>query len=721
MTRNPAPSWWLAVLGLCVLVACGGESDGDDAAPSFGDLDSTFHLLSFSRLQGYAEGIPCNPANPSPMAAAATLRNDLMAQGDGALLACVGDALQHSAFVLQSRTAKESARARSEVVLDSMAAAGVDVYVPSHGDFYGGVEALLDGAADRGIDVVLSNVRYEGRELTPYKIVEHDGLKIAILGLIAPQSAASSKDEKLKILKPAKRVKTLCDEIAEQGLAHLIVAYSNLAGKANQTLCDAIDQLHFIVGSSDTGFKADRAVLRHGTTMLPLKTAGRELAHTTLHVTDGDFAFVDLSQLWILPDENALYREAIEEYERLHGSDDPEVLAPIVMPDDPQRFIDKYELLGENEAWVEEMRGYTGSFIAHRRAELPEPHDAVLAALARQGPAIEAALAGISRELEVLAEDTEVSRPEDCVSCHRDQTEFWEGTAHATSHVSLREAGRDQDTHCQMCHVAAYGDRGGFEDVRLDAPFGGVTCFICHIANRSHATVPRLTVDPLYITASVERMSCEGCHDMRRSPGFDKAVELPKVACPPMRPDEPALIEAYNRALNSFANRRADGRAMPRERYLEGRALVGLGRAEEGITQILEFAAENTSRPELAIEIAGFLDERMLSNAAIRVLSEFLQHMPTEPDVNQGLLQLLVHAKDPAARQPQEVLKRVPLLFPEDAETDSSSMPFRLLYVDALFALDRSTDGARILKTLDKALPNHPMVQERYERYGIER
>jgi len=262
--RDPAPLWCLLLASLRRLGACGdaGTDEGATAAPDLAGLDATVHLLTFSRLQGYAEGVPCDPDGEQPLASAAALRQRLRERGDGVVLACVGDSLQHSAYVLRSRPARESAFARGRVVLEAMGAAGVDVYVPSHGDFDGGVQRLFDDAAAAGLDIVLSNVVSDSREITPYKVVEHDGLRIALLGLIAPESAAEADYEDLRVLKPAKRVKALCERIGEAGEANLIVAFSNLPGKANQTLCDAVPQLHFIVGSSDTGFKADRAVRR---------------------------------------------------------------------------------------------------------------------------------------------------------------------------------------------------------------------------------------------------------------------------------------------------------------------------------------------------------------------------------------------------------------------------------------------------------------------------
>ena len=57
---------------------------------------------------------------------------------------------------------------------------------------------------------------------------------------------------------------------------------------------------------------------------------------------------------------------------------------------------------------------------------------------------------------------------------------------------------------------------------------------------------------------------------------------------------------------------------------------------------------------------------------------------------------------------------------PADAETDSSSIPFRILYVDALFALDRRTAGTQMLMKIKEAMPAHDLVLDRMERYGIE-
>lgn len=713
---------------LALLATCGGdvESPAPASESTVGQpINSTVHFLCFSRLQGFGEAVPCRgDADVAPLAAASRLRDELRAQGDGAWLVCIGDSTVQTALIVRSPAAIAAAEARSLVMLDAMAAAGVDFYVPSHGDFFLGERRLLDEARQRGLRVLLSNVEMPGTEgeIESYAVVDHAGLKIALFGAIAPQSGDPSDPapSELVIAKPVRRVPKVAEAVLGRGEAHTSVLFSNLAGKSNQAICDAGNSVHFIIGSSDTGFAADRAVVRHGVTMMSMRTGGRELGQTTLRITDGSFSLRDLSQLYVMPAEVSQMEAALAGWISEYGTDDPRVLASYVMPGDEESFFNKYTLIEQDKAWIEENRAYTGSAIMHHAAELPSvpADDPVLAVLARQPEAMHAAVDAIARAPAPIDADSEVTHPDECIKCHHDQYDFWAATGHARAYQLLADIGREDDSTCLHCHAAAFGDQGGFSDPRLDGPFGGVTCYNCHFARQSHSRTPRTSVDPLFVHSDTSAMLCENCHTGRQDPGFDLATALPRVSCPPMRPDDPVIVQTLAEGLEDVRRREATENATVRDIYRKGLILMALGHPDEGIESLEAYARSEESTPKIVGDVVDEIERVGRSTDAQDLLRQALSASPQDPELNLRYLQLLVHARDPSVRDPEQVLHRLPLLIPDTQDVDENTLPFRIVQVEALLAVGRQREAAVLFAKVQRAAPNDKRVAALTELIG---
>jgi predicted Zn-dependent protease len=215
-------------------------------------------------------------------------------------------------------------------------------------------------------------------------------------------------------------------------------------------------------------------------------------------------------------------------------------------------------------------------------------------------------------------------------------------------------------------------------------------------------------------------MNCEACHDGRRSPGFDRHEVLASVTCPPMRPDEPALVFARERAIEAIEERRARGNDDPQDDYLLGLGLLGLGRTDEGARHLLDSAVANQEDVRQAVESAHALDRHGLSEEAIVVLRTYLDHQTGDLTVNLEHARLLLEARDPAARDPREALAVLDLRLPDDeADYTVEQLPVQLLQVDAHEALGESDKAERLLKTLAMRYQDNPDVRRRLAQRGL--
>lgn len=702
----------------CLLAACDGSAPAPADPPAPG-ATATFHLLTLSDLQAYAEGVPCNPQDVAPLAAAATLRRELAAQGGGVVLACAGNTLFESGVGISEPPALDAVLARRTVVLDAMQAAGVDVFVPGPADLLGGARRLLDDAAARGLKVLATNLTVEGREIATHHVVELGGLRIALLGALPPGEGEenSSPEKGVLIEGPYRAVRRTARRLLEEGVS-AVVLLSALPMKINQNLCK-IDELHFIVGSSEAG-PADKAAQRHGTTLLTQRHLGRDLAHTTLRIVDGNWALRDFTERSVIARQLERERTAWQEYVTRTGSDDPAVVARALFPLHEQEFLDKHSLMLENEQWVEEAMRYEGSYLEHRPVELGAvaPDADVLSVLARQAPAIRAAVEahGPPPELDAKAS---MPGPGECLSCHAEQVAFWRATDHSRAWETLREQGRERDPSCLGCHASGYGHRGGYLDPRHDAPFGGVGCVNCHGVNRPHVGHRRLVVDPLYVRADADLLDCNSCHSNRRSPAFDRATAMARVRCPPMRPDDPVLVDVRSDVVDVIRRMRSRGESEPRDDYLEGRALIGLGRIDEGLQLVRKYAAENALQPAWVIEMADLAERHGRSQDALSMLSDFLRVAPGDLPVNKRYCELLLRAADPAVRDPGRALSHLQRVLPDDTPIDGRSKGMYLVKVEALLGAGRAAEGQQLLNRMANTILDDDDVRAALVAHGM--
>ena len=157
----------------------------------------------------------------------------------------------------------------------------------------------------------------------------------------------------------------------------------------------------------------------------------------------------------------------------------------------------------------------------------------------------------------MLLHKTGYSGNEFCNVCHESQRVTWELTNHAGAYETLVKHGADHDGECVSCHVAGYGQPGGFSIADPIPSLEGVACETCHGRGGPH-------LSPGFVTDHDYEAVCITCHDPEHSLGFEYATFLPQVshaanlAIASLPPDQLARILGERRQLRDVLPKDAD-------------------------------------------------------------------------------------------------------------------------------------------------------------------
>ncbi|MBI4847455.1 MAG: hypothetical protein HY808_02605 [Nitrospirae bacterium] len=105
-----------------------------------------------------------------------------------------------------------------------------------------------------------------------------------------------------------------------------------------------------------------------------------------------------------------------------------------------------------------------------------------------------------------------------CAECHQPFVESWKNMRHAGAFASLEKVGKSEDPECIKCHVAGFGEEGGFYSIQTTPGLANVQCEVCHGPGMEHLADLEKPLMP--VTESV----CLKCHTKDNSPDFDYTV-----------------------------------------------------------------------------------------------------------------------------------------------------------------------------------------------------
>ncbi len=165
--------------------------------------------------------------SPGAAALAAYIKAERAKNPAGTLVLSAGDMFQGS---------PDSNLLHGKTVVAFMNAAGFDAMALGNHEFDWGLDVLRERMAQAAFPLLAANIvdRDSGRRTSlvrPYAIIEKQGLKIAVVGLITPDTAVTTNPrnvEKFLFADPAVALKALVPELKAQGAA-VVVALCHLA------------------------------------------------------------------------------------------------------------------------------------------------------------------------------------------------------------------------------------------------------------------------------------------------------------------------------------------------------------------------------------------------------------------------------------------------------------------------------------------------------------
>lgn len=115
-----------------------------------------------------------------------------------------------------------------------------------------------------------------------------------------------------------------------------------------------------------------------------------------------------------------------------------------------------------------------------------------------------------------------------CMGCHSAAYAFWEKTSHARAYATLEEKDKQFNVDCISCHVTGWKQPQGACSIAQVEGRRNVQCESCHGAGSLHAA----TGDPELISLRVPETTCISCHDAVNSPHFNPATYRPRILGP---------------------------------------------------------------------------------------------------------------------------------------------------------------------------------------------
>ncbi len=109
-----------------------------------------------------------------------------------------------------------------------------------------------------------------------------------------------------------------------------------------------------------------------------------------------------------------------------------------------------------------------------------------------------------------------------CRKCHTVEAAMWHQSPHAKAFATLVAKRQDANPDCLICHVTAFGKKGGYVPGRNVPDLRGVQCEACHGSGSQHRK-------PGKIELKVPEAVCRGCHNKDNSPSFQYERYLRKL------------------------------------------------------------------------------------------------------------------------------------------------------------------------------------------------
>jgi hypothetical protein len=348
-------------------------------------------------------------------------------------------------------------RLKGDVILESMGTMAYDALNLGHNEFLFGSSEILESAKTNGVPAMSANVVFEDTNepiATTSRQIEYDRFRVGVTGIVAQSYDADIVDSNTI----NERAVSVTEELAA------------LQRETDQ-FRDAVD---LVVVLANIGLEAakdlarqaegiDIIVVGHGVdiTFMPMRING-------VHIVKAGYSGQTVGRLDITLDDNNDIMDATGEIVNLEKAIEEDEAILAVLDEFHRSLIDyKDDLFDMEEKTPSGGGSYSGASA--------------------------------------------------CVSCHEEEYEKWQTTAHADAMASLEMSGQDYNPECVDCHVTGFNHTGGFKRPDLTPEMADLQCEVCHGAGQDHVESDGGLDD----IEKPDELTCRTCHSGSHSPNFN--------------------------------------------------------------------------------------------------------------------------------------------------------------------------------------------------------
>jgi hypothetical protein len=364
--------------------------------------------------------------------------------------------------------------------------------------------------------------------VAPSSVMEVGGIKIGVLGLAAPGTAATLGTT---LMDPEASAKDEVKRLRERG-AEVVILLAPVERPMARALARA-SGADFVVVGKKVGLGMRRAEPAGTGFVVAAGEALQYLGRLDIVLREGPSpthgpALVDAGG-------EAATHDRVDEIDRMLTRLDKDIAGWQKETSADAAFVagkirERDELRAErtrltDHRWRPPAQGsyFTNTLVPVRRTLPRDP------ALRKSMRALDEAIGEVNLKMAEPPPKPEPGRAfyvggERCISCHKAAQRSWLTTAHAKAWKTLVDVGKDAHDDCVSCHVTGYGEVGG-SSLGFTKDLEDVQCEACHAPNSIHVEKKGKESPYAGVTKTPETM-CVHCHNEKHSDTFQYEAYL---------------------------------------------------------------------------------------------------------------------------------------------------------------------------------------------------
>ncbi|HMI83772.1 MAG TPA: multiheme c-type cytochrome [Polyangiaceae bacterium] len=504
-TARIAPLVGLALSAFAGVAACNGcrstpqPESTSPAAPSYGP--STVRIYALSNLAGALEPCGCTKDQLGGIDHLAAFLTRDRSAAHGSLFLAVGPTLFLDPTLDEKRGTQD--RWKAEAISASLGEIGLAAWTPGYNDWAGGAPLLAALAKSAQGPLVAANL--EGVDGAVKSVVRDvGGVKVGIVGVSAPALSGGARPAGVEVKDAAAALTAAIAQARAQGAKMVIGLAALPRGEALRLAERAPELSALLVGKPVDSGEANDApsapVLIGNVLVVQTSNHLQTVGVIDFFVQGDDYKFQDATGM-ANAEALASLNKRIRDYEaRLAAWESDTSLRP---DDLAARRGDLKKMRDEQARLANREPPRSGSFFRYTLVEVREKLGRDAKVEQRMGSFYKrvnehnkTAFAG-RKPPAVAAGKSAYTGIEVCSSCHLEERQVWDRTAHARAYATLSTQFKEYNLDCVSCHVTGYEKPGG-STVTMNTALRDVQCEECHGPGEAHVKSPNAKglIDP---------------------------------------------------------------------------------------------------------------------------------------------------------------------------------------------------------------------------------